>query len=81
MAKTSNACGLSPFLGPSTERIVNVLCLIYLLQLIISSDSLHSCASSADVCVTDKRNTLMKNFYPWERLVDEFYVNDINELI
>lgn len=81
VAKTSNACGLSPFLGPSTKRIVNLLCLMYLLQLVISSDSLHICASSADVCVNDKKNIPMKRFYPWEWLVDEFYVDDINELI
>lgn len=56
VAKTSNACGLSPFLGPSTKRIVNLLWLMYLLQLVISSDSVHSCASSADVCVTNKIN-------------------------
>lgn len=59
VAKTSNACSLSPFLGPSTKRIVNLLCLMYPLQLVISSDWLHTCGSSADVCVTnEEKHTL-----------------------
>lgn len=38
---------------------------MYLLQLVISSDSLFSCVSSADAviaCVADKNNTPMKSF-------------------
>lgn len=65
MVKTSSARGLSPFLGPSTKRTVNLSCLMYLLQLVISSDSLFSCVSSADAviaCVADKNNKPMKSF-------------------
>lgn len=51
VVKTSSARGLSPFLGPSTKRTVNLPCLMFLLRLVISSDSLFSCVSSADAVI------------------------------